>query len=64
MGLLLSLCGIVGTALCLGMYSAGSTGRIIAERPLFYLVNGLGAALVLVGAAHELDIGDLGTISQ
>ena len=61
---LLSLCGIVGAICCVGMYAAVSTGRISAERPQFFLVNGIGAGLILVGAAHEFDVGDLGTIGQ
>jgi len=46
------------------MYAAVSFGRISAEQPLFFLVNALGAVLVLAGASHEFDIGDLGTVAQ
>jgi len=46
------------------MYAAVSFGKVSAERPLFYLVNGVGAGLVLIGAAHKFDLGDLGTIGQ
>lgn len=61
---ILSFCGIIGAACCVGMYAAVSLGKASAERPMFFLVNGLGAGLVLMGAAHEFDIGDLGTIGQ
>ena len=46
------------------MYAAVSFGKINAEKPLFFLVNGVGAGLILIGAAQEFDIGDLGTIAQ
>lgn len=64
MELLLSLSGIAGAVCCVGMYAAVSFGMISAERPIFFIVNAIGAVLVLLGAAHEFDIGDLGTIGQ
>jgi hypothetical protein len=64
MNTLMSLSGIVGAACCVGMYAAVSFGKVSANKPIFYLINGLGASLVLVGAAHQFDVGDLGTIGQ
>ena len=64
MEVLLSLSGIAGAVCCVGMYAAVSFGLISAERPMFFIVNAVGAVLVLAGAAHEFDLGDLGTISQ
>jgi hypothetical protein len=61
---LLSFAGVVGAMCCVGMYAAVSFGKISAERPVFYLVNGIGALLVLVGAATQFDLGDIGTIGQ
>lgn len=61
---LLSLCGILGASCCVGMYAAVSFGKVSAERPMYFAVNGLGAVLILTGAAHQFDIGDLGTIGQ
>lgn len=61
---LVSLSGIVGAICCVGMYAAVSFGKVCADKPLFYLVNGLGAGLILVGASHEFDLGDLGTVGQ
>lgn len=61
---LLSLAGIVGALLCVGMYALVSIGRVDSERPSFFIVNGVGAALVLVGASHQFDIGDIGTLAQ
>jgi hypothetical protein len=64
MEMLLSLSGVIGAALCVGMYAAVSFGKISAERPLFFVVNAVGAVLILFGAAHQFDIGDLGTVAQ
>jgi hypothetical protein len=61
---LLSLSGIVGAVCCVAMYAAVSFGRIDADKPLFFLVNGVGAGLILIGAAQEFDLGDLGTVGQ
>ncbi len=61
---LLSFAGIVGAICCVAMYAAVSFGKIDADKPLFFLVNGIGAGLILIGAAHEFDIGDLGTVGQ
>jgi hypothetical protein len=61
---LLSLCGILGASLCVGMYAAVSFGKVSAERPLYFAFNGAGAILILTGAAHQFDVGDLGTIGQ
>lgn len=60
----LSFAGIVGAICCVAMYAAVSFGRIDAEKPVFFVVNGLGAVLILVGASTEFDIGDLGTVAQ
>jgi hypothetical protein len=64
MNTLMSFSGIVGAACCVGMYAAVCFGKVSADKPLFYLINGVGAGLVLVGAAHQFDVGDLGTIGQ
>lgn len=61
---ILSFSGIAGAICCVGMYAAVSFGKVCPDKPLFYLVNGLGAVLILAGASHEFDVGDLGTIGQ
>ena len=63
MNTLMSLSGIVGAACCVGMYAAVCFGKVSADKPFFYVVNGLGR-FGLVGAAHQFDVGDLGTIGQ
>ena len=64
MEILFASTGIVGALCCVGMYAAVSLGRASAERPLFYIVNGFGALLVMIGASYNFDTGDLGTILQ
>lgn len=59
-----SLIGLAGAACCVGMYAAVSFGKIDADKPLFFVVNGVGAVLILLGAWTEFDPGDLGTIAQ
>ncbi len=61
---LLSMSGIIGAICCVGMYAAVSMGRISADRPVFFIVNGIGSVLVLIGAAHNFDMGDLGSVGQ
>lgn len=61
---LVSLSGIIGALCCVGMYAAVSFGITSADKPMFFFVNGIGAALVLVGASHQFDLGDLGTVGQ
>jgi hypothetical protein len=64
MEMLMSFSGVVGAMCCVGMYAAVSFGKTSADKPLFFMVNALGAGLVLVGASHTFDVGDLGTIGQ
>jgi hypothetical protein len=59
-----SFAGLAGAVCCVAMYAAVSFGKIDAEKPLFFLVNGVGAALILVGASTEFDLGDMGTVAQ
>ena len=59
-----SIMGVVGALCCVAMYAAVSIGRIAASEPVFYVVNGVGALLVMASAAQEFDAGDLGTIAQ
>ena len=61
---LLSLTGIAGALCCVGMYAAVSIGRISAEKPTFFVINGIGSILILIGCIQEFDIGDVGSIGQ
>jgi hypothetical protein len=60
----LSYAGVVGALLCVGMYAAVSVGKISAERPAFYLVNGVGSIFIFSSAAQQFDIGDIGSVGQ
>lgn len=64
MDMFLSLSGMLGAACCVGMYVAVSLGKAAADRPAFFLVNAAGSMLILMGAAHQFDVGDLGTVGQ
>lgn len=64
MEMFLSMSGLIGAACCVGMYAAVSLGRLSAERPVFFAVNGVGSVLILLGAAHQFDLGDMGTVGQ
>lgn len=61
---LLSISGMAGAACCVGMYAAVSLGRVSADKPMFFVVNAVGAVLVLLGASHRFDWGDAGTVGQ
>lgn len=56
--------GIIGAALCVGVYVLVSAGKISATRPAFYAANGAGSLLVLLAAAFSFDPGDLGALFQ
>ena len=64
MELLFTLFGVIGSACCVGAYFLLEQGKISAEKPTYYILNGVGAFLVLVGAFHSFDGGDLGAIIQ
>ena len=61
---LLSMSGILGATCCVGMYAAVSWGKVSSDKPVFFIINGLGAVLVLIGASHQFDVGDTGTVGQ
>lgn len=58
------LLGLCGALCCVGMYIGVSIGRIDATEPMFFVVNGVGAVLIMASAAQEFDTGDLGTVAQ
>lgn len=61
---LFSLSGIAGAVCCVGMYAAVSAGKVDANKPAFFIVNGFGALLILFGASSQFDAGDIGTVGQ
>jgi hypothetical protein len=62
--LLFTLLGILGSAMCVGMYYLLEADYVSATSFSYYSVNGLGAFLVLLGAFYSFDGGDLGAIVQ
>jgi hypothetical protein len=56
--------GMIGALFCVGTYAAVSAGKMSAERPAFFAANGVGSLLILTGAAHQFDIGDVGSVGQ
>jgi hypothetical protein len=60
----LSYAGVAGALLCVGMYAAVSAGKVSAERPAFYLVNGIGSIFIFSSAAQQFDVGDIGSVGQ
>lgn len=59
-----ALTGVLGALCCVGVYASVSLGYASADRPMFFIGNGIGAMLVAIGASHQFDTGDLGTIVQ
>lgn len=55
--------GLTGSFCCVLMYFLLEQGKIDPKGMKFYGINGLGAFLILIAAAHEFDMGDMGSIS-
>jgi hypothetical protein len=64
MDTIFTITGLIGAACCVGMYAGVSFGRMDADRPSFFIVNGLGALLITISAMHDFDMGDLGSVSE
>lgn len=63
MDMIFLILGLLGSFLCLLMFFLLEQGKTDPKGMTFYSVNGMGAFLVLVSAAHSFDWGDMGTIS-
>ena len=61
-GPLLGALGLIGAFLMVSMYAMLEARRIKSTSPVFYLLNGLGALLVLASLAADFDPGDLGGV--
>ena len=55
--MLLAASGMLGAACCVGMFAAVTFEKVQAEQLSFFIVNGIGSILILVGSAHEFDAG-------
>jgi hypothetical protein len=60
----MSWMGVLGAVLCILAYFLLERGKLSAEGMSYYIMNGAGAFLVLVGAFYSYDSGDLGAIVQ
>lgn len=59
-----TIIGVSGSILCILMYFMLEQGKARASDAWYYGVNGIGALLILIGAMHEFDGGDLGAVAQ
>ena len=50
------LVGNLGVLLILGCYFFAQTGRVDINRPLYSLLNGAGAMLILVSLSHNFNL--------
>ncbi len=60
--MLMFLLGIIGTALCIGAYGLLTLHKISAHSMIFYVMNCVGAVLLLISIASDFDWGDFGGI--
>lgn len=61
---LFSIAGVIGAGMCVLAYFLLERGRLSADGMDYYLINGVGAALILAAAFYEYDNGDLGVAVQ
>ncbi len=59
-----SIAGVSGAGVCDLDYFLLGCGRLSADGLNYYVINGVGAALILVAAFYEYDSGDLGVALQ
>ncbi|MGB4106832.1 MAG: hypothetical protein WBK55_03450 [Alphaproteobacteria bacterium] len=59
-----SIAGVIGAGMCVLTYFLLERGKLSADGMNYYVINGLGAALILVAAFYEYDNGDLGVAVQ
>ena len=64
MEILFTVMGIIGSICCVGAYFLLEQNKISSEGSIYYILNGVGAGLVLIGAFYSFDGGDLGAIIQ
>lgn len=59
-----SIAGVIGAGMCVLAYFLLERGRLSADGTHYYIINGVGAALILAAAFYEYDNGDLGVAVQ
>ena len=63
MGLLMTILGVLGAAMIVGMYACLQQARLSAQSTIYYAVNGIGALLILMSLAWDFDSADLGGVA-
>jgi hypothetical protein len=61
---LFSIAGIIGAGMCVLAYFLLERGKLSADGMNYYMMNGIGAVLILAAAFYEYDNGDLGVAVQ
>lgn len=61
---LFSIAGVTGAGMCILAYFLLERGRLSADGINYYVLNGVGALLVLIAAFYSYDNGDLGVAVQ
>ena len=61
---LFTIIGVAGSILCILMYFMLERGQARASDIWYYALNGLGAAMVIIGVMYNFDGGDLGAVTQ
>jgi hypothetical protein len=58
------IAGVIGAGMCVLAFFLLERGKLSAEGIHYYVINGVGAVLILVAAFYEYDSGDLGVAVQ
>lgn len=61
---ILSYLGVLGAVMCVLAYFLLERGILSSDRIPYYLMNGIGAILIMVAAFNEYDSGDMGVAVQ
>lgn len=64
MDAIFTIIGVLGSILCILAYFLLERGYAKGSDIWYYVMNGLGALLVLIGAMYSFDGGDLGAVTQ
>lgn len=63
MDLLFSILGLLGAVCCVSMFYAIEQGRLDGNSMAYYIINGIGGALILAAVFYDYDPGDLGSMA-
>ena len=63
MDLIFSILGLAGAVCCVSMFYAIEQGRLDGNSMAYYIINGIGGALILAAVFYNYDSGDLGSMA-